>query len=316
MQFEEVIDLPDGPHTFLSVKFPLLDADGVPVAVGSISTDITEVKEAVDNVAARERVLSTVIGASPDVITILEEDGTIRTTSVAFERIFGYPTRAVVDKKLYEIVHPDDAERRPGALLDGAPSRGPSRVTLRFRSQTADGVWVTIESHAQVIGRDDATAASDGVVMVSRDITDQIALEHALRSGLGEAEKASNAKSAFLSRVSHELRTPLNAMLGFTQLLEMEELPEPEHRVRRADLPSRLAPARPHQRGPRHRPHREREHATSSWSRCRPASRSTRCSSSPRRSPPGPASPSTGRIATWPAPLTCAPIASDSSRCC
>ena len=40
-------------------------------STGSISTDITEVKEAVANVAARERVLSTVIGASPDVITIL-----------------------------------------------------------------------------------------------------------------------------------------------------------------------------------------------------------------------------------------------------
>ena len=113
MQFEEVIELADGPHTFLSVKFPLLDADGVPVAVGSISTDITEVKEAAATMAARERVLSTVIGASPDVITILEEDGTIRTTSVAFERIFGYPTRAVVDRKLVDVVHPTTGRRRP-----------------------------------------------------------------------------------------------------------------------------------------------------------------------------------------------------------
>jgi CheY-like chemotaxis protein len=38
------------------------------------------------------------------------------------------------------------------------------------------------------------------------------------------AEQANTAKNDFLSRMSHELRTPLNAILGFTQLLELDEL--------------------------------------------------------------------------------------------
>ncbi|MCU1449134.1 MAG: hypothetical protein JWP02_1304, partial [Acidimicrobiales bacterium] len=51
-----------------------------------------------------------------------------------------------------------------------------------------------------------------------------------LRQALGDlqaarevAEGANNSKNEFLSRMSHELRTPLNAVLGFAQLLELDD---------------------------------------------------------------------------------------------
>ncbi|MEA2355294.1 MAG: hypothetical protein QOD61_1423 [Solirubrobacteraceae bacterium] len=53
--------------------------------------------------------------------------------------------------------------------------------------------------------------------------------EHDLRRAVAEAERASDAKSQFLSAMSHELRTPLNAILGFGQLLEFDELDAEQH---------------------------------------------------------------------------------------
>ncbi|MFH7244154.1 MAG: PAS domain-containing protein [Spirulina sp.] len=44
LQVEETVPLADGNHSYITVKFPLYDAEGQPYALGGISTDITERK--------------------------------------------------------------------------------------------------------------------------------------------------------------------------------------------------------------------------------------------------------------------------------
>ncbi len=71
----------------------------------------------------------------------------------------------------------------------------------------------------------DSSGRVTGTVTISRDVTERVHLEQSLRHASVGAERASEAKSEFLSRMSHELRTPLNAILGFAQLLELDGLP-------------------------------------------------------------------------------------------
>ncbi len=51
---EEYAPQEDGLHTYISVKFPLLDASGTPFAVGGISTDITRLKRIEDDLRRSE----------------------------------------------------------------------------------------------------------------------------------------------------------------------------------------------------------------------------------------------------------------------
>lgn len=60
------------------------------------------------------------------------------------------------------------------------------------------------------------------LLLARRAVRDNRRLHAARRA----ADEANLAKSAFLSRMSHELRTPLNGILGFAQLLQLDDLRE------------------------------------------------------------------------------------------
>ena len=59
--FEEKVPLADGVHTYVSSEFPVRDAQGRIIAVGGISTDVTELRRAHESIAHKEDVLRRLI---------------------------------------------------------------------------------------------------------------------------------------------------------------------------------------------------------------------------------------------------------------
>jgi PAS domain S-box-containing protein len=106
LQVEEAIEHPDGPHTYLSAKFPLRDDEGRPYAVCAIATDITERKRAEQALRESEQHFRRIVDTAHDAFVSLDESGRITAWNPQAEEAFGWTEAEAVGRSFAETLIP------------------------------------------------------------------------------------------------------------------------------------------------------------------------------------------------------------------
>ncbi len=153
--------------------------------------------------------------AISDGVWILDSQGRIIQSNGVLERWLGIKTEDVLGEYYYDIIHytSDFTDENPIKRIRISRAREFSEFEDKER-----GMWfqVTVDPIC------DSSGEIRNAVHIVRNVTERKKADK-MRIENQHLAYASRAKSEFLANMSHELRTPLNSIIGFSELMNINQ---------------------------------------------------------------------------------------------
>ena len=165
---------------------------------------------------------------SASTITLVDSVGHVMETAGRYRATLGYPREFWEARTIFDILIPEDAARVV-AMRDDVLADTRSVVVDDFTVLDAAGERHVLEVTAVNL-LDDADIR--GIVITSRNVTDERAIRAELTALRDEAVAEADQRSRLVATVSHELRNPLHAVTGLSELLASDSsLPASLHEL-------------------------------------------------------------------------------------
>ena len=145
---------------------------------------------------------------------VWDEENGFSVFSANFDRITGLSSGECAGHDWIHQIHHTQQYAVNEALLGACEGTdGRCLVQARRMSEDAETRWLMLDVKA-------ITPKQPTIMVMFRDLTEQKALEEALKQTESALAVSERSRAAFLSSMSHELRTPLNAIMGFSEMMK------------------------------------------------------------------------------------------------
>jgi PAS domain S-box-containing protein len=224
---EEIMQLDDGLHTYISVKSPLHDSTGKPYAIFGISTDITERKKVEEAVLRAEASYREIFEKASDAIYVHEiETGKVLEVNQRACEITGYTKEELINGNPEDFITDNPNYSLQNALnyIQKAAKGTPQLFEWLGKSKDGSFKWLEVNLKRATIAGEERILAFFREISERKQAESEIkllneSLELKVKERTAQLQDANKELESFSYSVSHDLRAPLRIIDGYTEIL-------------------------------------------------------------------------------------------------